>query len=272
LEKLDTAALYRALSDLRREQTTIERAEDGREKIRVSQKHRDGYRTLLNIVSEQLGVIGVSRTALKRLLIDLEGEKFSYGGFNLQFKALDRLLKDELSEAFLLALTSKELSYFEPTAPLFGKLVEDQFPCLIDEIGEAGKCYALGRGTACAFHSIRCLEAGIRALSRCLQIPDPTRACDRNWGAMLKIVKDKIDARWPGSSTRLAGDGEFFDNAYAGLAAMQNPWRNSTMHLDQKYTLDEAKHIFEVVKGFMTKLASRMNEDGQPLAWAAQPS
>jgi hypothetical protein len=133
------------------------------------------------------------------------------------------------------------------------------------EMTEAAKCLALHRSTASAFHSIRCLEAGIRALSRCLQISDPTRASDRNWGAMLKALKGKIDERWPGSSMRLTGDGEFFDNAYAALAAMQNPWRNATMHLDQKYTAEEARHIFEVVKGFMSKIANRMDESGRPL-------
>ena len=57
-----------------------------------------------------------------------------------------------------------------------------------------------------------------------------------------------------------------FDEAYGALAGMQNPYRNSTMHLDDKYTPDEARHIFEVVKGFMARLAVRMDEQGAPLA------
>jgi len=61
---------------------------------------------------------------------------------------------------------------------------------------------------------------------------------------MLGTLKIAFDLKWPGSSNRLSGDGEFFDNAYAALAAMQNPWRNATMHLDQKYTTEEATHIF----------------------------
>ena len=52
----------------------------------------------------------------------------------------------------------------------------------------------------------------------------------------------------------------------ATFAAMQNPYRNATMHLDQKYTEEEAKHVFEIVKGFMTKLASRCDENGDPKA------
>ena len=38
------------------------------------------------------------------------------------------------------------------------------------------------------------------------------------------------------------------------------------MHVENKYTDDEAKHIFIAVKGFMTKLASRMDEKGEPKA------
>jgi len=106
----------------------------------------------------------------------------------------------------------------------------------------------------------------IRALARCLGIPDPTKASDRNWGNILKAVKDEIDRRWPNASNRLSGDGQFFYEAYAGLAALQNPWRNATMHLDQKYTEEEARHIFEIVGGFTKKIASRMDENGEPRA------
>jgi hypothetical protein len=83
---------------------------------------------------------------------------------------------------------------------------------------------------------------------------------------MLNAIKVELDKRWPLSSNKLSGDGRFFEEAYAALAAMQNPYRNATMHLDHKYTEDEAKHIFEIVKGFMRKLAERCDENGNPKA------
>ena len=179
---------------------------------------------------------------------------------------LRRRILDQSSLIYCLSLSRRERDFYDAKEPRFGKDVAAKFLGVAYEIDEAGKCIALERSTAAAFHAIRCLEGGIRALSRCLVIPDPTRASDRNWGAILKSLKDEIDKRWPGSSTRLHGDGQFFDNAYAALAAIQNPWRNATMHLDQKYTLDEAQNIFEVVKGFMTRLASRCDENGDPKA------
>jgi hypothetical protein len=174
-------------------------------------------------------------------------------------------MQDELKSAIFLAVSEDKAKYYSQDEPLFGQDVANKFPSANYDIEEAGKCYALERSTASAFHSIRSLEAAIRALSRCLGIPDPTRASSRNWGAMLKEMKTEIDRRWPGSTSKISGDGEFFDAAYAALAATQNPWRNSTMHLDQKYTPDEALHVMDVVRGFMKKLASRMDEDGKPL-------
>lgn len=176
-----------------------------------------------------------------------------------------RTIEIQLRSRLFFVVRPEDTKLFRETIS-FGPKEQARFSEATQEMEEAAKCLALGRSTAGAFHAIRCLESGIRALSRCLQIPDPTRASDRNWGAMLKSLKTKIDERWPGSSARLSGDGEFFDYAYAALAAMQNPWRNATMHLDQNYTDEQAKHVFEIVKGFMTKIAYRLDENGQPLA------
>jgi hypothetical protein len=59
---------------------------------------------------------------------------------------------------------------------------------------------------------------------------------------------------------------ESLKDLHASLDAVKNPWRNSTMHVEKKYTDDEAQHIFAAVKGFMKKLAARMDENGEPKA------
>lgn len=41
---------------------------------------------------------------------------------------------------------------------------------------------------------------------------------------------------------------------------------NATMHLDQKYTNEEATHIFDLVGGLMKRIASRCDEIGEPKA------
>jgi hypothetical protein len=173
-------------------------------------------------------------------------------------------LFDELGATYLLSLNKREQLLFAPQEPLLGAEVEVKFPSLRYEVEETGKCLALGRSTAAAFHAIRCLEGGIRAISRCLGIPDPTKGSERSWHKMLAKIKDAINKHWPASSDRMSGDGEQFENLYASLSAMQNPWRNATMHLDQKYTLEEANEVLVIVRRFMRQLASRCDETGAP--------
>lgn len=175
-------------------------------------------------------------------------------------------LRSETSITTAMLLPAESIRWYSPKAPLFGGQVDTNFPSLVYEIEEAGKCLALGRSTAAAFHAIRSLEAGITAISRCLAIPDPTKGADRNWGAMLKKIQSEVDRRWVGAATRMSGDGAVFEGLYGVLHALQNPYRNATMHFDQKYTTEEAKHIFEMVAGVMRKIASRMDENGLPLA------
>jgi hypothetical protein len=91
---------------------------------------------------------------------------------------LDRLLAviaEEAGTRLFISVGADAVELYEPSKPRFGKNVAEKFSSIAYEIEEAGKCLALERSTAAAFHSIRSLEAGIAALSRCLQIPDPAK-------------------------------------------------------------------------------------------------
>jgi hypothetical protein len=178
-----------------------------------------------------------------------------------------RRLLDQVDLTACLSLSTKERELYEPQIPLFGANFETRFSGGgAFELDEAAKCLSLGRATACVFHLMRLMEIAVRAVARCLNIPDPIQPADRSWGAVLKKVRDGIDAKWSTVAARLAGDGEAFDSLYASLDAVKNPWRNSTMHPANKYTLEEAEHVFAAVRGFMMKLADRCDENGDPKA------
>lgn len=179
---------------------------------------------------------------------------------------LQSRIHDELKSNYFLSLSWSEKEFYEPKEPLFGKDVAENFPSIVYEIDQAGKCYACNLTTSSAFHSIRCLEAGIRALARCLDIPDPTKGSERNWSNLKRAIGAKIEEKWPAKTGRIDGDAKIFDEVFGALSAMQNPYRNSTMHLDAVYTAPEALHIFEMVKGLMQKISSRMDENGLPVA------
>lgn len=183
----------------------------------------------------------------------------------LTSELLTRVMDDLESRVFL-AVTPEAASFYQPKEALFGKAVESQFPSVMFEIEEAGKCRAVGLYTACVFHLMRAFEVSIRAVARSLSIPDPLKPADRNWGNLLKAVKAEIDRRWPASADRLHGDGRIFESIYASLDAVKNPWRNSTMHVEGKYTEEEARHIWNATEGFMRALSARCDEEGLPLA------
>lgn len=172
----------------------------------------------------------------------------------------------ELESANIYALDLRRSEFYEPPEALFGTQVADKFPSIGNEISSAGQCYACGLPTAFAFHALRAMEAGLRATSKCLGIPDPTTGAGRNWGNIQKNIKAAIDSKWPKSSDRLTGDGKDFEAIYGALVGMTNPYRNETMHLSSNYPDAEAIHIFELVKGLMQKIASRMDENGEPNA------
>ena len=212
----------------------------------------------LHLSREQAGrITRTLRTSRPRTDLELAGMLESF---------LERLI-DECGSVAFIALSAKEKNYYVPLEPIFGNEVHVKFPKEgAFEIDEAAKCLGLARPTASVFHLMRTMEVGIKALSRCLSIPDPIKPSERNWGKMLGNIKGELAKRWPNSADRVHGDGQFFEAVYGLLEGVKNPWRNATMHVENKYTDDEAEHIFFAVRAFMTKLASRCDEDGEPKA------
>lgn len=183
---------------------------------------------------------------------------------------ISNCLRRELSLTTLFVLESKERTYYVSKEPSFGADVALKYPTMaVFEIDEAAKCFALGRSTAAVFHLMRIMEIGIRTTARCLGILDPIKAGDRNWGNILKDIKADLDAhngQNPTKTWAAANDKDLFESVYVSLDAVRVAWRNTTMHVENKYTADEAEHIFVAVRGFMRRLASRCDENGLPLA------
>jgi hypothetical protein len=228
----------------------------------------------LNQLEPLSAILGELNLLVSKKNVDYLIERIKEGGaIDQQFRFLldcnFRVMNDELGLAMLFSVKPENAKYYEPPEPLFGKTVADQFPSDASaEIDEAGKCFALSRHTACVFHLMRILEVGIGAIRYSLGMPDPVKDADRNWGKMLKTIKAEIDRRNAAkpAAWKNAADKDFFEGAIASLDAVKNVWRNATMHVEKTYGEEQAEHIFNAVRGFMSKLAERIDEKGQPLA------
>jgi len=234
---------------------------------------RDGRSTLitdLEKVRTSAKALNLRLTvmSLERVLERLKAEKdFTWEEVSIGYAVVLSRFRDEFASRRLVVIDEHRVRYYSSSEPLFGVDFDTRFVSAAFELDEAAKCLALGRPTAAVFHLMRILEIGVRATARCLQIPDPTRPMERNWGYILtEIWNHGILVKWPTTRDRIARDGALFEELYASLDAVKNPWRNATMHVERKYTDDEAEHVFVAVKGFMMKLASRCDEEGKPLA------
>lgn len=218
----------------------------------------------------QLDAIGLSmsKATLDRIDASIRMEKVNLLEMEHLLKDLQTRIEDEFQSVIFLSLSSDEKPWYEPSKPLMGVEVERKFPGLLFEIDEAGKCQALGRHTAAVFHPMRVMEVALKATATCLGIPDPIKPADRNRGAILRTIKDEISRRGSAkpSAWSINHDREFFGELYTSLDSVRNSWRNSTMHVDKKYTDEESQHIFAAVRGLMMKIAVRFDESGLPQA------
>jgi len=238
---------------------------------RLHEAERDHLRGQLQSLKDHLTTMeaDVTLIAVDELLERAHWQLTTWGHVKERLREIGNTLRREVSTKTLLVLEPKEQAYFAPKEPHFGGAVAAKFLSAAFDIDEASKCFALGRSTASVFHLMRVMEIGIRATARCLGIPDPIKPAERNWGHILGEIRKDLDAHGGAAPTKawaVAGDKEFFEGAYASLDAVRVAWRNTTMHVENKYTTDEAEHIWSAVKGFITKLASRCDEKGVPKA------
>jgi hypothetical protein len=117
---------------------------------------------------EEVG-LETSLDSFARLESAFSQPELSYDAIkNLADEVQGRII-DELSHVQLWQLTREETRFLKVDP--FGKEIPTQFPTARDDIEEAGKCLAFGRGTACVFHLMRIMEVGLRALGQSLSDP-----------------------------------------------------------------------------------------------------
>ncbi len=174
-----------------------------------------------------------------------------------QIYELQSRIQDELSHMELWLIT-KEDRRFIKTDP-FGPDIPNKFAQARDDIEEAGKCLAYGRGTACVFHLMRVMEVGLRALGASLNDPrlDPKR--NPSWDSILKKCDEELLKPIKNRSAEWQQDDAFYSTAAAQLHAVKDAWRNPTMHVERKYTPEEAEEVWNAVRAFMRHLSKTLS-------------
>jgi hypothetical protein len=213
-------------------------------------------RALVKIIDQMLETIDglvmpLSAISLQNAKRQIEaGESFP-GNIKRELEDFTRRFRDELKGRVFFTLAAGSQAYWDPATPLFGQGVHDAFPSSRYEVAEAGKCFALGRYTACVMHLMRALEAPLKVQAANLGVVLPRDS----WGLHLQKIEDAIDALRSSDPKK-----EFHSAAATQFTFIKNAWRDAAMHQRGTYEEDDASPIMAAVKGLMRHLAKELHE------------
>lgn len=120
------------------------------------------------------------------------------------------------------------------------------------DVASAGRCLAIGEGTACVMHLSRALEASVQNLSRRLGVTGV--GPQTSWRGLTGRMADEIKKMQETTYAKKKKKNEWED-ASVNLHHLGSVWRNKNMHPAEHYTPSQAKDVFDACRVFMTALA-----------------
>ncbi len=189
----------------------------------------------------------ILRTTRKRTITE---EEYPTKHLEADIANLRSRYEDELAAKYFVYIAPAKKTLIEN--PLAGwTTTMATFPDAQGDIEEAGKCYALARGTASVFHLMRIMEIGVQVLGTKFGI---TNVASKLWSNITNEWSTKIKAL-PETKPAEKAHKEKLSESWVHLDHVRLAWRNPTMHPKQTYTLDEAKDVYDKVRAFMNSLA-----------------
>ncbi|MDA9420617.1 hypothetical protein [Bradyrhizobium sp. CCBAU 53380] len=219
----------------------------------VTERIRDILRTVIERISSRMTFPSVTAQA-KRVLDALHA---GHGPKEIS-RLVDDLktrLRDELEAAEFYYVSPSRSRYYRDAATLMGQDVNSCFPNAVDDIEDASKCLALGQGTAAVLHAMRIMECGLKAVGAALGV-----AHSPSWDACLRKISAELDKPHKTKSRKWKRDEAFYRDLSGDLLTVKQAWRNPTMHVERRYSADEAEQILSAATRFMQRLAAHFNE------------
>ncbi len=167
-------------------------------------------------------------------------------------------VENEVSLRLYFEISQEKAKLYGDNAEPFGTAVAVAFPSISFDAGEANRCYALGRNTACVFHLMRVLEIGLGALAN--QFGKASNHA--NWETIINQIEKAIGEieKDPNKPANWKDEREFWSQCASHFRVVKDAWRNYTAHARGKYDDQEAEDMLGNVRGFMQKLATHLHE------------
>jgi hypothetical protein len=168
---------------------------------------------------------------------------------------ISRIYHSELRNRLFVYVRADVANFYEQL-DLLGKDGSRAFPSSLDEIRDAGTCYALEQYTASVMHCMRALETALVALADEFGV-DSSR---EQWHRIISDIEDAVDALGPSAGLDWRTRKEFYAPACQEFRYFKDAWRNHAMHSRTRYNPSETKRVLDHVIDFIKHLSLRLHE------------
>jgi hypothetical protein len=180
---------------------------------------------------------------------------------NLMERSLDdlrRRIEGELKQRQFLYVPLNRSAYYDQPE-LFGAPVRKRFPSAVDDIIEAGNCFALGRWSGAVHQCLGVMQSGLIALARHLKRGINIHV--DTWEDIIRRVEEGVAAkRQAMTKARWKKVESFYAEVVSDLRAVKEAWRNPDAHFRRPFDEAGAQKVLEKVRDFMQNLATRVHE------------
>lgn len=169
-------------------------------------------------------------------------------------------IEDELERRQFLYLPPEDATLFTEPLNLFPKS-RLAFPSAQSSMVGACQCLALSQPTACVFHCMGIIQAGLYAFANSLGVSFQFPLSLAEWHQIIERAECKI------AEMRSLPRGEQKDDAlhFYSAGAVQfryfkDAWRNHVAHMREDYDRDQARSVLMHVSDFMEHISTRLTE------------
>lgn len=186
------------------------------------------------------------------------GKNYTYADSLNDLENLIFTFGNELRRELFVRVPRDKEALFQADA-LFGAEVGAAFPSSAADVQHAGTSFALGLTDASVFHSMRVLEAGLRAMAREIGVPFDRK----NWANIIDAIESAVsrNSTAPGVDPKRR---KVIAEAALHFRFLKDAWRNDVMHAGEVYDTGKAQSVLDHVGDFMRALADAGLTEASP--------
>lgn len=230
--------------------------------VEFSATDRQSVLLMDNLMRPWLKAHGLTATIdrLDRILEYLEDPERHIDDMADRLTILLEVMEDELRRRVFLFMPPQNEWLFREPEKWWTKTIA-AFPSVKHDASEGCRCYSVGCYTACVFHCMGVIQAGLYAMAIDLKVPFNHSIELEEWNGVISGIEKKIEPlRNMPKSDKRDEMLTFFSGCAAQFRYFKDAWRNHVAHMRKDYGGGEAWEILEHVRNFMEYLSTHLHE------------